>query len=734
MTSLKAKDIPLDPVDIDLKEIIAILKRQRRLIVVTLAVVLGLAFAYLLTATPIYRATTLVQVDAQGTNLLDPSADNPQQSAILNSRLDSEVEIMRSSSTALAVVQAGDLIQAPDFGPQIGWTEKLGITLGIDLSGDAIRKRLGLGPKSAQSADDLVNATILKLQGAVQIQRQGLTYLIGISLASPDPDRAAELANLYAQTYIESQVATKTSSLLGARDVLRRQITTAQNDLSNSETAVNGFIETNLARLESESGDPAVAALRRQLESAKSDQLAKGVSIASAEGAIGSKDWDTVAQSLGDAALQELARQRNDLQNRLGQAAKGTAEALDLTAQLDVLDKNLATRSQATLDLVQADVKALGTREATARDQLRTTLLQSNLSAEMLTELFDLQQSATIARTQYQTLLSREQDMGTLANLQIADARIVSKALRPATAASPNKRLITALAVVGGLGLGILLGFLKEYYIGGVTSASQLQNILQVRVPVTVPEIDQPETGSPADMVTTAPMSPYAETFRKLRASLDLGMQTTVSARANAGIILVCSALQAEGKTTTAIALARTYALSGARTLLLDADLRKPSVEVRMGCSSEVGLLDYLTSWGTGAALAPLAAQDPLSPLVVLTAGGRSSVPTDQLINSKAFDQLIKGLMAEFDMIVIDSPPLLPVVDTRYLARHADAVVQVVRYISTTQGEVREAATQLQDMMRPDARLYGILSQEERGSRRYGYYGRYGSYYGQDDA
>ena len=724
----------MDPVVIDIKEIIAILRRQRRLIVVTVMVTLGLAFAYLLAATPIYRATTLVQVDAQGTNLLDPSAAGQQQSAILDARLNSEVEIMRSSSTALAVVQAGDLIHAPDFGPKIGQLEKLGIALGIDLSRDALRKRIGLSASVPPSANDLVNATILKLQDAVQVQRQALTYLIGISLSSPDRARAADLANLYAKTYIESQVATKTSSLLGARDVLRRQITTAQEQLANSETAVNRFIEANLARLEKESGDPAVAELRRQLEAAKADKGTIGTRIASVEGAIGAHDWDTVALTLGDAALQELTRQRKELQQRLGKSAAGAAETLDLTTQLDQLDKDLASRSKTALDAVQQEITALGARETTARDQLRAALLQSNLSAEMLTELFNLQQSATIARNQYQTLLSREQAMGTLANLQIADTRIVSEALPPDAPTSPNWKLILALALVGGMGLGVMLGLLKEYYIGGVTSASQLQNIMQVRVPVTVPQVDQPEVGSPADIVISVPMSPFAETLRKLRASLDMGMERAATPREGAGIILVCSALKAEGKTTIAIALARTYALSGARTLLIDADLRKPAVDQLLGCKSPVGLLDYLVSWGKPEAHAPEPAQDPASPLVVLTAGLRSSIPTDQLINSKAFQVLLKTLTPEFDIIIIDSPPLLPVVDARYLARYAHVIVQVVRYGTTNQGEVREAATQLQEMMHPEARLYGVLSREERGSRRYFYYARYGSYYGQDES
>ncbi len=722
----------MERTEIDVREVLSIMRRQRRLILTTVVAILGLAFAYLLSATPIYRATTLVQIDAQGTNLLDPNATDQQQSAIVNSQLDSEVEILRSSSAALAVVKAGDLIHAKDFGPQIGRIEKLGIAMGIDLSDDALRQRVGLGAKMPTSPEDLINATILKLQGAVDVRRQGLTYLIGISVSSPNPSRAAELANLYAKTYIDSQVSAKIASLLSARDVLRRQISTAQEQLATSEAAVNSFIEANLARLEKESGDPAVAALRNQLESAKADQGALGARIASAQGAIGAQDWDSVAQSLGDAALAELARQRKDLQQRLGKAATGTSDAVDLATQLDSLDKNLATRSQTTLAVVQKEATTLSTRETSARDALRTTLVQSNLSPEMVTELFNLQQSATVARTQYQTLLSREQDIGTLANLQVANARIVSAALTPNAPSAPRTNLILTFGLVGGIAVAVMLSFLKEYYIGGITSASQLQNVLQVRVPISVPQVDQPDSGSPADMVILAPMSLFAETFRKLRASIDIGLERIIPNHKGASVILVCSALPAEGKSTSAIALARTYALAGARTMLIDADLRKPSLELVLSCKSTVGLLEYLVGAGKTEAQSAEAVHDFLSPLLVLTAGERSSVPTDQLINSKAFNQLLKQLAPDFDVIVIDSPPILPVVDAGYLARYADIIVQVVRYGSTTQGEVREANSQMQEMMRPGTQILGVLSQEERSNRSYRYYVRHGSYYGKD--
>ncbi len=723
----------MDQGDVDLKEIVAILKRQCKLIAMTVVLMAGVAFVYILAATPVYRATALVQVDAQGSNLLDPNAAYQQQSAVLNSRLDSEVEVLKSSSMALAVVEAGALIASPDFGPQLGWLEKLGLGIGVDLSPEANRRRLGLGTQQQVDTAALVNATLTKLQDALDIHRQGLTYLIAISVSSPSPTRSAEIANLYAKTYIEAQVTSKTASLLGARDVLQRQLATAQKDLSSSETAVNAFIEANLTRLEKESGDPAIAQSRRQLEAAKADQAAVAAKISTAQTAMSAKDWGVVTQTLGDAALAELDRQRVETTQKLDRARAGTAEALDLAAELARVESSLASTSTVSLAAAQTEVLDLGKREASARDQLRSGLLQSDLSAEMLTELFNLQQSATLARNQYQTLLARKQDLATLANLQISDARIVSAALAPGDPAAPRKKMILIMAAISGLGFGLMLAFLKEYYFGGVVSASQLQNIMQVRVPVTVPKAPPPESGHCADLVIAAPMSPYSESFRKLRASIDMGAELDGILRDEALVVLVCSALQAEGKTTSAISLARTYALSGANTLLIDADLRKPNVERTTGCRSEVGFLDYLMAWGSPEGLMPAAAHDPLSPLVILTAGERSAIPTDQLINSKAFHLLVNNLKKEFDIIIIDSPPLLPVVDTRYLVRHADVVVQVVRYVSTTQGEVREAATQIQEMLRPDAKLYGILTQEEQGARRTSYYGRHEVYYGQQD-
>ncbi len=728
----------------DPKDIAALLGRQRRLILATMALVFALAFLHLLTATPVYRASTLLLVDGRGSNLLDPSSGETPQGAVLNARVDGEVEILRSDATALAVIEAAGLIRDPEFGPRLGWIEKAGIALGLDLSPDGLRGLVGLAPRGPRDGAELVGAAMARLGEAVTIRRQDQTWLIAISVASVSPQSAARIANAYAATYIRRQVEAKTQALLGARDVLSAQIATARSQLAQAEAGVEDFIAANLARLEAESSDPAIVRLRQDLEATRTRRAEDAARLAAAAGAQAEGAWDEMARTLGDAALEELARQRSDLARRLAGVADGSAEAVDLARGLAQIEDDLALRADSALAAVRSGMDDLDLRATAADARLREALVRSGLPADLLAELFELQQAATIARSQYQTLLARAQDMGTLANIQIADARVVSEALPPDTPASPNRRLGIVLGLAGGLALGIVLAFLREYHVGGAMSASQLRNVLQARVPVSVPRVTPPEGGSPADLVALAPMSPYAETFRKLRAAIDTGLgrqgdrawpdgagTDTDTGRETGGsgrVIIACSALPAEGKTSCALALARTYALAGMRTLLVDADLRKPGIARRIGASSTTGLLDYLLHQGALGAATLETAEDPLSPLAVLTAGERSTVPTGQLIDSRAFHGLLGAAVRSFDIVVLDSPPLLPVVDARYLARHADAAVLVVRQGLATQGELREALGQLHEAMRPGAFLCGILSHEDRTGRRQGRHG--GGYFG----
>lgn len=279
------------------------------------------------------------------------------------------------------------------------------------------------------------------------------------------------------------------------------------------------------------------------------------------------------------------------------------------------------------------------------------------------------------------------------------------------------------------------LALLNEYYIGGITSQLQLRNVIQAPVPAAMPTIGggASDEHRVADTVVTAPLSSYAEGLRKLRSSIDNIMrqkrrEPEAGAPRRGQVVLVCSALPGEGKSTTSIALARTYAQAGLYTLLIDCDMRKPSISGYVGVESEQGLLNYLTDKSEISEMVLTPARDPMTELQIITAGNRSDQPTDRLVNSRRFQVLINAAIETFDVVVIDSPPILPVVDTRYLAQNADIVVQVVRFGSTTQSEVREAASQVSEMLPAHAALVAILNRQVAPMRKRGYYA--GDYYG----
>jgi capsular exopolysaccharide synthesis family protein len=191
-------------------------------------------------------------------------------------------------------------------------------------------------------------------------------------------------------------------------------------------------------------------------------------------------------------------------------------------------------------------------------------------------------------------------------------------------------------------------------------------------------------------------------------------------------VIMVTSAAPNEGKTTISLSLARAYALSGMSTLLIDCDLRKPSIHRLLGMESSGGLLDYLAS-PEATPLQDIIVRDSGSDAQVVLGSRRSDVPTDQLVSGRTFARLVSAARMKFDRVILDTPPVGPVVDGLYLAGMADAVVFVVRWSSTPQQEAKSAIDSVLEVTRERTAVMGIINQQE--VPRKSYRGRYAGYY-----
>lgn len=537
----------------ELRRFLEVMSRRRGQFLRTMAAVVIVALGYLMLATPKYEAQALVLVDQAQKNLLE---SDPLRNALPanNSYVESEVEILRSTAVALDVVSAAGLVEDPEYAPSAGFLVSLGEWIGLESA-------------QSLSKDEHTGRVLAEFQESTSINRKGLTYVISVSVESGQPERAAELANLLAQAYIDRQMQAKSDKLFSERDILQSQIS------------------------------------------------------------------------------------------------------------------------------------ALSEESATAQAGQDSEEFQAKLA----------------------TLSARLDDIETQAQLQVPDSSIVAKALPPIEASAPRGFLILIGAIVCGAALGLTRIYIAEIATDGVTSARQLSELADNPVSAIIPKVGRILWFQPpvADQVKLRPLSSYSEGVRQLKAALDQWFDFLPQPGERSGrVILTSSSVAGEGKTTIALSLARVYAQAGYRTVLIDADLRKPRVHHYAGADAKGGLAEYLRNADT-AELPLIEAYEPN--LSVILGRGDAKQPTEDLVNSAAFTDLLAQARQDNDVVIIDSPPLMQAADARYLARHADAIVFAVKHADTAQSIVRNTAETLTEAMPLEASLFPVLNQYGARQPNYGY-------------
>lgn len=708
----------MDESEIDIRGILSLLRRRLRMIVLTLVAVLGVAILALVAMTPIYTATTLILVDPSRKNLLESELGATTSSAD-SARVDSEVEIMRSNAVLLSVVRDHNLIDDPEFGVSPGLMDRVRAFFRVSQD-DAV--------------EDPLKEVLDNFSAAVSVQRRGLTYVIAASVRSEDPERAAQLANGLAHAYIAEQLRAKVASIGASQAIIATSLEQTGNALVETERAFDDFITANVERLAGQAGYADIQALRDQLQDLTSRREQITTVADTVERSLEQQDWSGLVAALQSEALDTLNAERLALRDRLEDTGAQSAAAIDLRQQLEAIEERLAIEASAQLEDLSASLPELQSQADSIRQELRTTLLDANLPVDVLTRLYELQQSAELVRAQYQTLLARDSELQVQANLQVADSRVVAPALAPNDPSFPNSRLILVLAGLVGLGLGVGLAFLYENYLGGFTSEGQVGSVLKLPVLAEIPRqkgVDQSEGHSLADILVKTPLSIYAESIRRIRSGIDQvvrrkKLRPAPETGREGIVIMVSSTSPGEGKSTVSLSLGRAYALSGKRTVLIDGDMRKPSIHKHVGLEQTVGLVDYLLSEEQVAN--DVVRVDHLSGTNLILGSRAAEVPTDQLILSNSFARLVEACRKAFDIVIIDTPPVGPVVDAIHIAQFADVVLFVTRWSSTSQGEAKAALARLQEATEDHTPILAVLNQQEGFSARY-YSRRYAGYY-----
>jgi len=705
---------------IDLRSIFGLLRRRIWLIVFVVAVCLGISGLALLALKPVYTATALILVDPSKKNLLDPNQQD--MSGFDSGRVDSEVELVTSETVLLSVAKELDLANDAEFGLKLGLR-------------DTLLAFFRIAEPKLPTGDEALDAVIGNLGGAVSVSRRGYTFLIAVNAQSGRPKFAAEIANAVARAYIKQQLDAKVESTLASRDIIQARIADAGKAVAASETAFDSFVDTNIDRISEATGRSDFASLRKEIEDVSTSRSQSATAVDRAQASLDRQDWAAVADSLKNEAVANLERQRVALLSQLSGATEGTETAVNLRASLAGIENDLQTTAKDAVSALKKETADAQQRVSELRGQLRTSILSSDLPSDMLTSIYALQQNAEIARSSYQTLLTRQNDLDTQAVLQVPDSRLVSEATAPGAPSFPNPRIILLLAGVVGVALGIGLALLVENFVGGFTSEQQAEGILKVPVITATPRQRQLKrngvnTLSIADALVISPLSVYSESIRRIRVGLDQAIRRTrkpVEGEAQGLVIVVSSAAPNEGKTTMSLSLARAYALSGLSTLLVDCDLRKPSIHKQLGMEASEGLLEYLVGTDQNFDLKSIMTVDAGSGAQIVLGSRRSDIATDQLIAGKTLTRLIAAARKNFDVVILDTPPVGPVVDGLYLAGMADAILFVVKWSATPQQEVRTAVSALLAAKSETTPTLVVLNQQDTNPRAYR--GKYAGYY-----
>lgn len=712
----------------------ALHRRKLPLIVCAIAIPL-ITLVALKQATPRYTA--------EGSLLYEPTAyaaqelqsilhEDPMTDAVMAS----QVEIVRSLSVASRLVDRYKLMDDPEFNVRLRPPSALsrfahGVRYVLYTAFDPVSASLAAvfaapRPKAPPSPQEVRHSVEQAVQEAIDVEALRQSHVMSVKFTAENRQLAADVVNTIMDLYITDQLSAKFQAVKSASQwletraqELRKEVQTTEDKIAEYK-ARSGLFQGVQAGLDTEQ----ISRMTTDLVTAQNDLAQAEARLDAARGKSGAAAQASVAPNVVQTRVQmdTLNAQLQSLLTRLG---PNHPDVISVRNQLHELERAVGSEIGRTVAAADAEVRADRARVASLEANLKAAQVQVDKNNQAMIPLNAMQRDADAARTLLQAVLTRVQQTAQQSAIEKPDARVISEALPPPEPSFPKIKVLLPAAAVFGIVFGGLVVYLLEIADSTFRSGDDVRAVLGLPCFALIPAVRPRLLGRirMEDYVVRKPLSPFSEQIRALRAGLWLDS-------VHPKIVAITAARPAEAKTTTAMALGRSSAMNGERVLVLDCDVRQPSFGRLMRAEHSRGIVDYLLGQ---AALDEIIRRDRLTALDYIPAG-TSKANSLGLFMSDAMTECLERLRRDYDLVLLDAPPVFAMTDARIISRIADATLLCVRWRETPRSVVSRSLDLLDEA---DARVIGVALTrvDPRAHVRSGhsdaevYHPRYGGYY-----
>jgi capsular exopolysaccharide synthesis family protein len=729
---------PIEPEGFTMTALLAALRRRRWVLILCALLFPAVALIAAKNLTPRYTASTSVLYETQ--NLQGPVL---QGVTLVESTTDaviaSQVEVVRSLSVMRRIARQFDLDDRPEFAwwlrdaqrvntPWYRLREALAQRLSSAVSPDIgalVAPEPPADPPPKETAE--INAAEeARDRLIVQVVRN--SRVIQIQFTSEDPQLAKDVANMVADLYIADQLEAKFNTVRRANEYLGGQVRDLRQELQQTEQQIAELRATSgLQRGQDREATISADQLRKlntdliEMRNRQAVAEARLAAVARAGGAditaLGASNLVQMRAAL-DLARSELQSLSANLGDRHPDVSRARSRVNDA-------QRAVASETARVQQVLQTEAAAAAASVRSLEAQLRQQEARVNQSQTAEIQINGLERSAEALRSLLRQVMERAQLTGSTNAIEKADARVLSAATLPGVPSFPKVTLFVAAAVVLGVLFGLLVIWFLEQADSTIRSGDEVRTALGLPNLALVPMLRRGLLGRHRveDYVVRKPLSPFAESMRTLRAALWLGAEPP-------RVVVITAARPGEGKTTTSVALARSAAMNGERVLLIDCDVRQPSLGRVFRAEGAAGVTDLLLGQ---AVLERIIRRDHLSSLDYIPAGA-AEIHSLGLFMSEAMAGLLDRVRRDYDLIVLDAPPALAMADARVVARLADATLLCVKWRDTPRSVVRNSLGLLEDaharvvgacLTQVDAKVHGRSGYADAEV----YHPRYGGYF-----